>query len=119
MGRVSVNIEVGNPQGDRFRDVEVKVDTGATLSAIPAETLHDLGIQVERSDNAQLADNTGMPVDIGGATIRVEGITIRTDVIFAGPGSPALLGVVAMETADVVRLSGPDLLASACSPPKM
>ena len=99
MGRVTVTIEVGNPQADRFREVEVIVDTGATLIAIPADILQDLGIQVARSDNARLANNTRMPMDIGGATIRVEGITIRTDVIFAEPGSPAMLGLVALETA--------------------
>lgn len=119
MGRVTVTVEVGNPQADRFREVEVIVDSGATLSSIPADTLQDLGIQVARTDNARLANNTRMPVDIGGATIRVEGITIRTDVIFAEPGSPSLLGVVALETADLgvdpkmrklIRLSGPDML---------
>ena len=77
------------------------VDTGATLSAIPADILRELGIQVRRTDNARLADGTRMPVEIGGATIRVEGVTISNDVIFAQPGSPSLLGVVALETADL------------------
>ena len=58
-------------------------------------------------------------MEIGGATIRVEGITISTDVIFAQPGSPSLLGVVALETADLgvdpkmrklIHLDGPDML---------
>ena len=60
-----------------------------------------------------------MPVEIGGATIKVEGVTISTDVIFAQPGSPSLLGVVALETADLgvdpkmrklIHLDGPDML---------
>ena len=119
MGRVTVTIEVGDAQEQRFQEVEVIVDTGATLSAIPAEILRELGIQVRRTDNARLADCTRMPVEIGGATIRVEGITISTDVIFAQPGSPSLLGVVALETADLgvdpkmrklVHLDGPDML---------
>ena len=121
MGRVTVTIEVGDPQEQRFQEVEVIVDTGATLSAIPADILRNLGIQVRRTDNARLADGTRMPVEIGGATIRVEGVTISTDLIFAQPGSPSLLGVVALETADLgvdpkmrklIRLDGPNMLAS-------
>ena len=42
-----------------------------------------------------------MPVEIGGATIRVEGVTISTDVIFAQLGSPSLPGGVALDTADL------------------
>ena len=99
MGRVTTTIEVGAPHKERFQEVEAVVDTGATLSAIPGAILRELGIQVSRTDNARMADNTRMPVDIGGATIRVEGITISTDVIFAEPDSPALLGMVALETA--------------------
>ena len=119
MGRITVTIEVGDPQEQRFQEVEVIVDAGATLSAIPAEILRELGIQVRRTENARLADGTRMPVEIGGATIRVEGITISTDVIFAQPGSPSLLGVVALETADLgvdprmrklIHLDGPDML---------
>ena len=119
MGRVTVTIEVGDPQEQRFQEVEVIVDTGATLSAIPGDILRELGIQVRRTENARLANGTSMPVEIGGATIKVEGVTISTDVIFAQPGSPSLLGVVALETADLgvdpkmrklIHLDGPDML---------
>ena len=73
MGRITVTIEVGDPQEQRFQEVEVIVDTGATLSAIPADILRELGIQVRRTENARLANGTRMPVEIGGATIKVEG----------------------------------------------
>ena len=58
-------------------------------------------------------------MEIGGATIRVEGVTISTDVIFAQPGSPSLLGVVALETdylgvdpkmKKLIHMDGPDML---------
>ena len=49
MGTVKVTIAVGDPQGRRFEDLEVTVDTGSTYTAVPREMLQRLGVTVERS----------------------------------------------------------------------
>ena len=83
MGTVKVTIGVGDPQGQRFEDLEVTVDTGSTYTAVPRELLQRLGV----------------PVDAGRTTIRLEGLEFATPVIFAEEGEPNLLGVVSLEEA--------------------
>ena len=99
MGTVKVTIGVGDPQGRHFEDVEVVVDTGSTYTAVPREMLQRMGVPVERSLPSETADGRILPVDVGEATIRLEGLQFHTPVIFAEPGEPSLLGVVSLEQA--------------------
>ena len=99
MGEIKLTVEVGNTQGDAFEPVEVTVDTGSTFSQIPSEMLHRLGVPVQRTLESELADGGVETVLAGETVIRFEGQRITTPVIFAGEGEPALLGVVALETA--------------------
>ena len=94
MGTVKVTIAVGDPQGRRFEDLEVTVDTGSTYTAVPREMLQRLGVTVERSLPSETADGRILPVDVGETTIRLEGLEFHTPVIFAEAGEPSLLGVV-------------------------
>ena len=95
MGKLIVNIGVGDQQGQKFEDIEVIVDTGSTFAAM----LHQLGVKVEHTAEARLADCRTTPVQIGHTTIRLEGRTFPTPVIFAQDNEPSLLGVVTLETA--------------------
>ena len=99
MGKLIITIGAGNPQGTRFQDVEVIVDTGSTFTALPAAMLRELGVTVERTAEARLADGRTAPIQIGHTTIRLEGRTFPTPVIFAQDNEPSLLGVVTLETA--------------------
>ena len=99
MGTVLVSIEVGNPQGRDFREIELTVDTGSTFTALPATMLHELGVTVQDNVPSDLADGSTTPVDIGWTMVKVEGKTFPTNVIFAGENEPALLGVVTLEQA--------------------
>ena len=74
MGTVKVTIAVGDPQGRRFEDLEVTVDTGSTYTAVPREMLQRLGVTVERSLPSETADGRLVPVDVGRTTIRLEGL---------------------------------------------
>ena len=65
MGTVKVTIAVGDPQGRRFEDLEVTVDTGSTYTAVPREMLQRLGVTVERSLPSETADGRLVPVDVG------------------------------------------------------
>lgn len=99
MGTVKVTIGVGDPQGRDFEELEVTVDTGSTYTAVPREMLQRLGVPVERSLPSETADGRIVPVDIAYTSIRLEGLTFPTPVIFAEAGEPSLLGVVSLEEA--------------------
>ena len=99
VGTVKVTIGVGDPQGQRFEDLEVTADTGRAYTAAPRELLRRLGVPVERSLPSETADGRVVPVDVGRTTIRLEGLEFATPVIFAGEGEPNLLGMVSLEEA--------------------
>ena len=92
MGTVTVTIEVGDPQGRNFREVEMEVDTGSTYTALPREMLEGLGVPVNRTAQSRLADGTLQTVELGQTTIRLAGNQFTTTVIFAEEGEPSLLG---------------------------
>lgn len=99
MGTVCVTIGVGDPQGREFEEIEVVVDTGSTYTAVPRAMLQRLGVPVERSMPSVTADGRIAPVDVAHTTIRLEGLSFPTPVIFAEEGEPSLLGVVSLEQA--------------------
>ena len=99
MGTVKVTIGVGDPQGRQFEELDVTVDTGSTYTAVPRAMLQRLGIPVERSLPSETADGRIIPVDVGEATIRLQGLQFHTPVIFAEENEPSLLGVVSLEQA--------------------
>ncbi len=99
MGTVIATMEVGDPQGRNFREVELEVDTGSTYTALPRKMLESLGVRVVTSVPARLADGVQKAVDIGQTAIRLGGRQFITTVIFAEEGEPSLLGVVTLEDA--------------------
>ena len=99
MGTLKVTIGVGDPQGRQFEELDVTVDTGSTYTAVPRAMLQRLGIPVERSLPSETADGRIVPVDVGEATIRLQGLQFHTSVIFAEENEPSLLGVVSLEQA--------------------
>lgn len=99
MGTVTATIQVGDPQGRNFREVEMEVDTGSTFTALPRELLQALGVPVNRTVQSRLADGTVQAVEVGETTIRLSGSQFTTSVIFAEEGEPSLLGVITLEQA--------------------
>ena len=99
MGTVTATIEVGDPRGQSFREVEVEVDTGSTFTALPREMLQTLSVPVSRSVPSRLADGSVQTVEIGETRIRLAGSEFTTPVIFAEEGEPSLLGVITLENA--------------------
>ena len=79
-----------------------RTQTPSTTSPTPAPTtIHtsELGIPVERSLPSETADGRIVPVDVGEATIRLQGLQFHTPVIFAEENEPSLLGAVSLEQA--------------------
>ena len=76
MGTVTVTIEIGDPQGQVFEEIDVIVDTGSTYTAVPRQMLQRLGIPVERTLPSETADGRIVPVDVGEATIKLESLQV-------------------------------------------
>ncbi len=95
----TVTVQVGNPQGNRFQDLDLIVDTGSTYTAVPRSILENLGVPVRRSLPSETADGRTIPVDVGTTIIKIQGIEIHTPVIFAETNELSLLGVVSLEEA--------------------
>lgn len=99
MGTFSHLVEVGDPRGERFEQVEALVDTGATFTVLPAGLLNRLGVPVLRQVRFRLADASAVERDVGETVVRLAGQLITTTVVFGEEGTPSLLGAVTLETA--------------------
>ena len=123
MGTFSHPLEVGDPQGQRFEQVETLVDTGATFTVLPANLLQRLGVSYQRTIRFRLADGSILEREAGETVVRLNGLVLTTTVVFGEEGAPSLLGAVTLETAllavDPVRqelVPTEGLLMSALSP---
>ncbi len=92
-------LEVADPEGGQFEEVEALVDTGATFTVIPASILERLGVLRERQVRFRLADNRVTELDVGETFVRLDGQTLYTLVVFGEEGAAALLGVYTLEAA--------------------
>ena len=99
MGPAIATIEVGDPQGREFREVDLEVDTGSTYTALPRQMLETLGVPGDASVPARLADGSRQIMEIGETRIRLGGKEFTTIVIFAEEEEPSLLGIITLEEA--------------------
>ena len=97
MGIFYVVVEIGDPEGRRYDRIEAMVDTGATYASVPRPLLEALGVVPHERALFELADGRQVERDIGRAWVRVGNRSEITLVVFAEPGSPALLGAYALE----------------------
>ena len=85
----------------KIKDAEVLVDTGATYSTLPADLLKNCGISSERDVSLRLADGRIVKRPIGYVWMEVEGVRIHTPCLFGESNDPNLLGVIALEDANL------------------
>ena len=97
MGTFFVEVEVGDAEGRRYDRLEALVDTGATYTSVSRPLLESLGVVPHARAVFVLADGSQMEREIGHAWLRIGDRTVITLVVFADPGSPALLGAYALE----------------------
>jgi len=97
MGAFRVRIEVADPQGVRFEPIDALVDTGATYTWVPREILERLGHKAEEEWDFVLADGRTVLYPVTWVTVRLNGATQPTPVIFGDEGTEPLLGVVTLE----------------------
>ena len=97
MGTFIVTIEIGDPQGDRFEEIDALAETGATLTSAPASMLRGLGVVPTRTGTFEFADGRQAHLNISDTRVRVQGAEITTSILFGEEGSAPLLGAMTLE----------------------
>ena len=100
MGTFSVRVAVAHPtEGGRSTTVELLVDTGATISFVPADVLANLGIESRWADREfETASRAVIRRSVGPASLTIDGHETVTPVVFGEPGDAGVLGAVALES---------------------
>ena len=75
------------------------MDTGATFTKAPRDLLEQLGVPVESTYTAELANGSRVERTRGRTVIRLEGKEFPTPVTFGEDGEENLLGAMALEDA--------------------
>ena len=97
MGTFHYSVEIGDFDGRRFDEVDALVDTGATYTAVPRETLDRLGVEPEGEAPFVLANGQTVTMGMAWIRIRIDGREQPTLVFFGEPGSTVLLGAFTLE----------------------
>jgi predicted aspartyl protease len=82
--------------GERL-EVDALVDTGATFSFVPRETLLGLGVEPRREVDLRLADGTTHRQQVGHMQVELDGLEGPTYVVFGENGSPPAIGAITLE----------------------
>ena len=99
MDTVQVEIQIGDPAAENWVTVSALVDTGATMTAVPASVLRRLGVEPITRKAFQFVQGEARTMDVGYARVRVEDQEIITQVLFNDEGTPPLLGAISLENA--------------------
>ena len=99
MGAFSVQVNIGDPQRERWTTLDALVDTGASITSSPASVLRDMGVTPLMRQAFRFAQGEVREMDIGQTWVRVEGREVITLVLFNDEGTPPLLGALALEGA--------------------
>ncbi len=99
MDQFSVRVTVAHPtDAARAAEVELIVDTGATLTWLPREAIEQLGVPRFRRRSFIVADGRTIERDTAGAVVRLNGNEANVTVVVAEPGDGHLLGATTLET---------------------
>ena len=96
MGAFSVKIRVVGANG-LTEDVEALVDTGATLTLLPASLLWRLGVVPQENAPFRTATGAVVHMETGETSVELDGRRKTVPVVFGADGTGALLGVTTLE----------------------
>ena len=97
MGTFKWPLRIASMDGQRARDIEAVVDTGAAYSTLPARLLRELGVATIGKRRLLLADGRRIELDYGQAWATIDGESVVTLVVFGEDDAPALLGAYTLE----------------------
>ena len=96
MGTFSFSIEIGDPQGQRFEQIEALVGTNASYTVVPASMLQRLGVSPVERRPFSLADDRIVEREIAETTVRIDERVLTRIVVF-GEGPNSVLGAETLE----------------------
>jgi len=98
MGDVRITIKVVNPaSGKDVSELDVLVDTGATLPVIPQRVLESIGVSRTKTIKIRMADGRIAERDVGDATIIVNGDSATSRVVFGKEEDAPVIGLTILE----------------------
>ena len=98
MGFVHVDVELSNPTDpQQFESIELLVDTGATLSVVPAPVLERLRVRPLGSREFKGFGGV-IRRQTGNVTMAYDGTAAGVTVVFGELDDPPILGVTALES---------------------
>ncbi len=97
MGTFQVEIEIGDPQGERWERIALTVDTGSAFSVVPRELLSRLGVRPFDTARFRFADGRTAEQEIGQTWIQINGKRAIRIVVFGEEHDEPLLGAEALE----------------------
>ena len=99
VGTFSVQIAVGDYEGQRWTTLDALVDTGASITSVPASVLRELGVEPLAQERFRFAQGETRTMDVGQTWLRVQDRERITLVLFNEEGTVPLLGALALEAA--------------------
>jgi predicted aspartyl protease len=96
MGLFRVRGRLTGPTG-HSEDVDLLVDTGATLLVVPQSVAERLALTARRSQPVFIAGGQRAEWPVAEVSLSLDGPEVTTPC-FIAPGGPALLGAVALES---------------------
>ena len=97
VGTFTVQIAIGDQERGRWTTFDALVDTGASITSVPASVLRDLNVQPLAQRRFRFGQGEIRTMDVGQTWVRIEGEEIVTLVLFNEEGTTPLLGALALE----------------------
>lgn len=99
MGQFKVRVVVAHPTDPaKNAEVDLIVDTGATLSWIPKDVLERLGVPRFGRRAFLIADGSTIERETATAIMRLDGVQAGVTVVAAEPADGRLLGATSLES---------------------
>ena len=92
MGTFQVEIEIGDPQGERWEKMSATVGTKAAFAWAPREVLEGLGVQPEKRISLRHLDGRLIKRDVAQTCLRIGDKAQIATVVFGDKRDPVLIG---------------------------
>jgi len=92
MGTFQVEIEIGDPQGERWEKLSATVGTKSALAWAPREVLEGLGVQPEKRISLRHLDGRLIKRDVAQTKVRIGEKTQTVTVVFGEKRDSVLVG---------------------------
>jgi clan AA aspartic protease len=98
MGFTYIKVRVSNPlKAEKFKDVDLLVDSGAIFTSIPREVLEELGLSPIDREKLRVYGGGIVERDVGWALVEYGGKRRVVPVIFGEKGDASVLGATSLE----------------------